>query len=109
MPELRQLVRDAPTTPRRVLTGHAPDEFDELGSDRWSPKRSGLPCPEASEAATVPINYRRRLHYCERIGPSRPRPREQDPKRSVERAKSGARLPTPEHCDLLPKSQALRD
>ena len=57
----------------------------------------------------MPLDDGRRPHDGKCIGPARPRARQDDPEGSVDRAKLGARLPTPEHSNLLTKGEILDD
>lgn len=87
MAELGEFVRGPATAPQRVLTCHSYDERDGLRRERRSSDAPRLPGPEASEAAAVPPDHGRRLHDRERVGPSRPDARDDDPEGAVDRAK----------------------
>ena len=107
--ELRELGRRSGDGSTRVLAGHPLDERDDLRRERRSSDAPRLPRPEAREAAAVPRDHGRRLHDRERVGPSRPDARDDDPEGAVDRAK---RRPGPgalEHGELLPEHEVLDD
>jgi hypothetical protein len=57
----------------------------------------------------VPPDHGRRLHDRERVGPSRPNARDDDPEGAVDRAKRRPRPGALEHGELLPELEDLYD
>jgi hypothetical protein len=107
--QLRELLRDAPTAPPRIVGRHAYDQVDDLRRDGGSAATGRLPRPEASESAPVPANHGLGLHDRKALLPSGPGAREQDPEGPIQRNEPRAFRPTAQNRELLAQRKVFRD
>lgn len=107
--QLGELARDSSPAPRWVLARHASDQVDDDRVERWAPRATRAPSPEADERAPVPADHRLALHDHERLGPSRPRARKHDPERAVDGTQPRPWGTATKDGELLPQSEVLGD
>jgi hypothetical protein len=95
--------------PREDWRSSFANQVTELRTDggpiRTSPT---LPGPVASEPLPMPANHRLRPDHQQRMPPTRPQPRQQNPKHSVHSAQPRSLLARLPHGELLPKRQVLQ-
>jgi hypothetical protein len=99
---------DATAAPHRVFS-HSLDQLYDLATDPRTPGTPRLVRPEAGESAMVPADHSGWLHDRERVGPSRPNPREHDPERSVDRTHLRPGRLAPQDGELLAQREVLGD
>src|SRR3989442_388569 len=107
--ELQQLAVDSWCTPEGIGAAHPPNQIAELGPNP-GPTVSGptLPRPVASESLPVPADHGLRPYHLQRMSPTRPQPREENPKDPVHLRQPWPRLTRLPHSELLPQRQVLQ-
>src|SRR5437899_4712015 len=95
--------------PQGICAAHPPNQIAELGPNP-GPTVSGptLPRPVASESLPVPADHGLRPYHLQRMSPTRPQPREENPKDPVHLRQPWPRLTRLPHSELLPQRQVLQ-
>jgi hypothetical protein len=93
----------------RIGGAHSPNQITELRTDRGpTGTPPTLPGPVASKALAVPGNHRLGPDHQQRMPPTRPQPRQQNPEDSIHPCQSRAWLARLPHRELLPQRQVLQ-
>jgi hypothetical protein len=102
--ELQQFAVDSWCAPERIGAADPPNQISQLRTNRGPTRPSAtVPRPVASKSLPVPADHRLRPHQLQRLPPTRPQPRQQNPEDSVHLPQPRPRLARRPHGELLPK------
>jgi len=107
--ELDKLATNALGAPKPILSGHALNEFDDIGRDARSRRllRPRLPAPEQAKPFPVPAKHGLGLHEQQRVAPSwKRRYKERDQSAFVAAKNRSLHLPC-RHNELLAQKDVL--
>ena len=107
--ELEQLAVDSRRAPAGVLRGNATDERPQVGLGRGASGRARSPAPEEAEAEAVPADDGGGPQDGERVAPTGPEIREDDPEGAVEDGEPRPGPPPDEDRELLTQGEVLKN